>query len=76
MSLAQLKPEGKAHLDELLRKLSTAGNIPAVFFSATNAKETIYENQDGLVKFGEESSGKVAAETSMYLITKIPFRIN
>lgn len=63
--LPQLKQGGKEALDKNLRDAVARRETPALFFLATNAKETIYSNQEGEKVFGDEESGKVGPDTSM-----------
>lgn len=62
--LPSLKPEGKDVLDQHLKKYVESKKIPAVFYGATNAAETIYFNQMGDVHFGDPSKGQVNENTS------------
>ena len=64
--LPKLKPDGAANLDSLLHSTVAKGNLPAIFYAATNVEGTIYENQDGDVVHGHEDSGKVNPETSKW----------
>jgi len=64
LPLPKLKLGGSDRLDELLHLTVASKGFPAIFYLATNVKETIYSNQDGDMVFGDESSGKVDVETS------------
>ena len=66
LPLPTIKSGGKERLDALLSEVSAKHNVPAVFYLATNADGTIYENQQGDVNYGDESSGKVNGDTSEY----------
>ena len=55
----KLLPEGKTHLDALLQAKLAEGTAPSIFWAATNANETIYENQAGNVVMGDPASGRV-----------------
>jgi methyl acetate hydrolase len=57
-------PAGKTKLDHLLEEIISQKQIPSIFWAATNAKETIYENEAGNVVMGDETSGKVNRDTS------------
>ena len=62
--LPTLKPSGKATLDSLLKEKIDEGKVPCIFWAATNAKETIYENQVGNNVMGDVSSGEVNTDSS------------
>lgn len=64
--LPQLKSGGAAALDKHLHDTVARRHVPAVFYLATNAKETIYSNQEGEVKFGDASSGQIDEDTSRF----------
>jgi hypothetical protein len=64
--IPQIRKGGKEAIDKLLSESVARRDTPALFFLATNAKETIYCNQDGEVVFGDEGSGKVNADTSTW----------
>jgi len=55
---------GKQALDDLLQSSVASREVPAVFFGATNADETLYLNCAGEKTFGDESSGQVDEDTS------------
>lgn len=63
MPLPKIKTGGEDNIEALLKETVGKKVVPAVFYAATNAKETIYANQDGDLIFGDESSGKVNRDT-------------
>jgi methyl acetate hydrolase len=66
LPMPTVTPAGKAKLDALIKEVIDKGDIPVVFWAATNAKETIYENQEGYMVYGDETSGKVKPDTSTF----------
>lgn len=64
MALPTLTTQGKANLDELIHEVVESRKLPALFLTACNADEVIYENQDGFVDFDEQDGKRVDADTS------------
>lgn len=62
--------EGKATLDALLKDVIESKQLPALFLTACNAEEVIYENQDGWVDF-EKQDERVDAETSGWIVAEL-----
>lgn len=62
-SMARIRQGGSDALDKLLHDTVSRKTTPAVFFLATNAGGTIYENQAGDKIFGDETKGAVTGET-------------
>lgn len=73
LPLPRLNADGSKALDELLAKTVAQRHVPAVFFLATNARETIYSNQAGEVTFGDASSGEVDEDTTLELFSQTKF---
>ena len=73
MPLPKLAANGVKALDAQLQKTVDQRHVPAVFFLATNAKETIYSNQAGEVQFGDPSSGQVDENTTLELFSQTKF---
>lgn len=73
MSLPKLGPNGAKVLDDLLAETVARRHVPAVFYLATNAKETFYSNQKGEVVFGDTSSGQVNEDTIQELFSQTKF---
>ncbi|KAL8286141.1 hypothetical protein RQP46_004629 [Phenoliferia psychrophenolica] len=67
-----LSPGGQERLDAYLTTTVAGREVPALFFGATNAKETIYQSQAGERVFGQPEKGEVDADTTlqMYSMTK------
>jgi methyl acetate hydrolase len=65
-ALPTLKEDGRSTLDAYLQESVAQQHTPALFFGATNAKETIYFNQAGEIKFDDPSSGQVNEDTSKW----------
>ena len=73
LPLPRLNADGSKALDELLAKTVAQRHVSAVFFLATNARETIYSNQAGEVTFGDASSGEVDEDTTLELFSQTKF---
>ena len=71
MPYPELTAAGRGRLDELLKAKIGEGSVPSIFWAATNATETIYENQAGYRAMEDETSGPVTPETSEYSV--LPF---
>lgn len=63
--LPTLTETGKAALDQLLKDTEKAGKVPSVFFAAANAKEILYENQEGWLEKEKPERGRINEDTSM-----------
>jgi hypothetical protein len=63
-SLPILSADGKSKLDNLLQDVVENRKLPALFLTACNAEEVIYENQDGFVDFGNQDGNRVNGDTS------------
>lgn len=61
--LPTLRQGGAETLDKLLHETVARHDIPAMFYLATNAKETIYANQTGEKVFGDPSKGQIDDDT-------------
>lgn len=61
---AQLTPEGKKALDDLLDGFVAEKRIPAITFGATTADGLIYFNAKGDKVFGEPDKGQIDENTS------------
>ncbi|ORX39573.1 beta-lactamase/transpeptidase-like protein [Kockovaella imperatae] len=70
---SRLSESSKQRLDELLQDKIHQGTLPCIFWAATNAQETIYENQAGLRIMGDETSGQVTPETTLELYSMTKF---
>jgi CubicO group peptidase (beta-lactamase class C family) len=73
MPLPRLNADGASALDAHLQKTVEQRHVPACFFLATNAKETIYSNQAGEVQFGDASSGQVDEDSTLELFSQTKF---
>ena len=73
MPLPTISSSGASELDHLLAETVKRRHVPAVFYLATNAKETIYSNQKGEVNFGDPASGEVNEDTVLELFSQTKF---
>jgi hypothetical protein len=64
--LPQLRKGGAEALNKHLHETVARKETPALFYLATNAKETILSVQEGEMVFGDENSGQVTEDTSRY----------
>lgn len=63
--LPTLAANGKAALDQLLKETEKQGKVPPVFFAAANAKEILYDNQEGWVEKERQERGRINEDTGM-----------
>lgn len=59
-----LSTEAKQKLDSVLAYQVKEGNVPALFFGATNAKEEIYFNCGGKAQVSKPDASDVTPDTS------------
>ncbi|KAI5480308.1 hypothetical protein MNV49_001267 [Pseudohyphozyma bogoriensis] len=73
LPLPTLTPEATKPIDAFLKTTVAEGKVPAVFFGATNAKETIYFNQGGEKVAGNPGEGMVDEDTviQIFSMTKL-----
>ena len=69
--LPAIRQGGAEVLDKLLKDTVAKKQTPAIAYLATNAKEVIYANQEGVKVFGDESSGQIDGDTSESGLTSI-----
>lgn len=58
-----LRAEAKQKLDDVLAHQVQRGDVPALFFGATNAKEELYFNCGGGTHVSKSDPGEVSPDT-------------
>ena len=62
--LPKLSQSGKEKLDALLANKIDHHELPALWLTACNADEVIYENQDGWKDYNKQDGPRVGPDTS------------
>ncbi|ORX37084.1 beta-lactamase/transpeptidase-like protein [Kockovaella imperatae] len=76
LPMPHLKAEGKATLDKLMQEKLAEKTVPFMFWAATNASETIYENQAGYNKWDDPSSGEVNRDSTLEMFSMTKFVVS
>jgi hypothetical protein len=64
MPKPSLSATGKAQIGEIIANVVKTQSLPAIFLTACNAEEVLYENQDGWMDFMQQDGKRVDVDTS------------